>query len=229
MKIITFLLACLLVVASFSSNAGGVSDDPLLMYFKADKLEWRDSDEGDLLVWELDAWIGKDLNKLWVKSRGERLDSDTERSEVDVLYSRAISPFWDLQMGLRHEFRPKPSQDWLGFGFMGIAPYLFEVDTNIFVNDDSQINARLEIEYEYMFSQKLVLIPNLELSFYSDDDNDREIASGLSLAELGLRLHYEIKRELSPYIGINFEKKFGNSEVEESSETQLVLGLSFWL
>ena len=229
MKIITFLLACLLAVASFSSSAGGVSDDPLLMYFKADKLEWRDSDEGDLLVWELDAWIGKDLNKLWIKSRGEHLDSDTERSEIDVLYSRAISPFWDLQMGLRHEFRPKPTQDWLGFGFKGIAPYLFEVDTNIFVNDDSQINARLEIEYEYMLSQKLVLVPNLELSIYSDNDNDREIASGLSLAELGLRLHYEIKRDFSPYIGINFEKKFGNSEVEESSESQLVLGLSFWL
>jgi copper resistance protein B len=229
MKIITFLLACLMAVTSFSSSADGVSDDPLLMYFKADKLEWRDSDEGDLLVWELDAWIGKDLNKLWIKSRGEHLDSDTERSEIDILYSRAISPFWDLQVGLRHEFRPKPSQDWLGFGFKGIAPYLFEVDANIFVNDDSQINARLEIEYEYMLSQKLVLVPNLELSIYSDNDNDREITSGLSLAELGLRLHYEIKREFSPYIGINFEKKFGNSEVEESSESQLVLGLSFWL
>ena len=229
MKIITASLACLMAVISFSSVAGGISDDPLLVYFKADKLEWRDSDEGDLLVWELDAWIGKDLNKLWVKSRGERLDSDTERSEIDVLYSRAISPFWDLQMGLRHEFRPKPTQDWLGFGFKGIAPYLFEVDANIFVNDDSQINARLEIEYEYMLSQKLVLVPNLELSIYSDNDNDREITSGLSLAELGLRLHYEIKREFSPYIGINFEKKFGNSEVEESSESQLVLGLSFWL
>lgn len=229
MKIITASLACLMAATSFSSVAGGISDDPLLVYFEADKLEWRDSDEGDLLVWELDAWIGKDLNKLWIKSLGERLDSDTERSEIDLLYSRAISPFWDLQMGLRHEFRPKPAQDWLGFGFKGIAPYLFEVDTNIFVNDDSQINARLEVEYEYMFSQKLILVPNLELSFYSDDDNDREIVSGLSSAELGFRLHYEIKRELSPYLGINFEKKFGNSVVEESSESQFVLGISFWL
>jgi len=38
-----------------------------------------------------------------------------------------------------------------------------------------------------------------------------------------------LKREFSPYIGVNFENKYGNSVVEESSETQLVLGLSFWL
>jgi len=229
MKINTFPLACLLAVASFPAIAGGISDDPLLMYFKADKLEWRDSDEGDLLVWELDAWIGKDLDKLWIKSAGESLDGETESNEIEVLYSKAISPFWDLQMGLRHEFRPKPATDWLGVGFMGIAPYLFEVDTSLFINEDSQINARLDIDYEYMFSQKLVLISNLELSLYSEDDNAREIVSGLSSAELGFRLHYELKREFSPYIGVNFENKYGNSVVEESSETQLVLGLSFWL
>ena len=229
MKIIAVPLACLLTAAPFLSYADDISDDPLLMYFKSDKLELRDSEEGNLLVWEFDAWIGKDLNKLWVKPSGESLDGDTESNEIDVLYSKAISPFWDLQMGWRHEFKPKPAQDWLGFGFMGTAPYLFEVDASIFINDDSQINARLDAEYEYMFSQKLVLVPNLEMSFNSDDDSDRGTVSGLSSTELGLRLHYEIKRELSPYIGINFEKKFGNSEVEESSESQLVLGLSFWL
>ena len=229
MKINIFPLVCLLAVASSPSFAGGISDDPLLAYLKADKLEWRDSDEGDLLVWELDAWIGKDLDKLWIKSAGETVDGETESNEIEVLYSKAISPFWDLQMGLRHEFRPKPATDWLGVGFMGIAPYLLEVDTSLFVNEDSQINARLDIDYEYMFSQKLVLISNLELSLYSEDDIARGIVSGLSSAELGFRLHYELKREFSPYIGVNFENKYGNSVVEESSETQLVLGLSFWL
>jgi len=229
MKIITASLACLMAATSFSSVAGGISDDPLLVYFEADKLEWRDSDEGDLLVWEFDAWIGKDLNKLWIKSSGESLDGETESNEIEVLYSKAISPFWDLQMGLRHEFRPKPATDWLGVGFMGIAPYLFEVDTSLFINEDSHINARLDIDYEYMFSQKLVLITNLELSLYSKDDNARGFVSGLSSAELGFRLHYELKREFSPYIGVNFENKYGNSVVEESSETQFVLGLSFWL
>lgn len=228
MKLKILTLISLMAATPFMANAGGMEDDPLLTMVKADKLEWRDSDEGTLMVWELDAWIGKDLNKLWIKSNGESLDGSVEANEVDVLYSKAISPFWDLQMGLRHEFKPQPAQDWVGIGVMGLAPYLFEIDANVFINEDSNINARLDAEYEYMFTQKVVLIPNIEMSFYSDDDNARGIVSGLASAEMGLRLHYEIKRELSPYIGVNLEKKFGNSTVESTSETQLLLGLSFW-
>ena len=212
----------------FTSFAGEMSDDPLLTMVKVDKLEFRDSDEGTLLVWEVDAWMGKDLNKFWLKLTGESVDGAVESNEVDLLYSRAIAPFWDVQFGLRHEFKPEPSVDWVGIGFMGVAPYLFEVDANVFINEDGVINTRIDAEYEYMFTQKLVLVPNLGMSIYSDDDNARGIVSGLESAELGLRLHYEIKREFSPYIGINFEKKFGNSIVQESSESQLVAGVSFW-
>ena len=221
-------LAGLMAIAPLTSYAGGISDDPLLTMVKADKLEFRDSDEGNLLVWEFDAWAGKDLNKFWLKVTGESVDGDVESNEVDLLYSKAIAPFWDLQMGLRHEFKPQPTDDWLGIGVMGVAPYLFEVDANVFINEDSNINARLDAEYEYMFTQKVILIPNFEMSLYSDDDNARGIVSGLASAELGLRLHYQIKREFSPYIGINYEKKFGNSVIEESSESQLLAGLSFW-
>lgn len=221
-------LAGFMAMAPLTSYAGGISDDPLLTMVKADKLEFRDSDEGNLVVWEFDAWVGKDLNKFWIKVTGESLDGDVESNEVDLLYSRAISPFWDVQMGIRHEFKPEPTADWIGIGFMGLAPYLFEIDANIFINEDSVVNARIDAEYEYMFTQKLVLVPNLELSLFSEDDNARGIVSGLSSAELGFRLHYEIKREFSPYIGINFEKKYGNETVEESNETQFLTGLSFW-
>lgn len=228
MKLKTLCTTFLLATAPFSIYAMGIPDDPLLTMIKADKLEYRDSDEGNLLVWEFDAWMGKDLNKFWLKFGGESVDGHVESNEVDLLYSRAISPFWDIQMGLRHEFKPEPTDSWMGIGFMGLAPYLFEIDANIFINEDSLINARLDAEYEYMISQKIVLVPNLEMSLYSDDDNARGLVSGLASVELGVRLHYEIKREFSPYIGINYEKKYGNSLVEESSESQLVAGLSFW-
>lgn len=227
-KIILNMVIALTLTSGISHAAGMGADDPLLTYFKADKLEIRDSDEGNLLVWEFDAWIGKDLDKFWLKSSGEKLKSEIESHDIDLLYSKAITAFWDIQFGLRQELKPKPSQTWVGVGFMGVAPYLFEIDANVFINDDSQVNIRLDAEYEYMFTQKLVLIPNLELDIYSDNDDVRGIKSGLASLELGARLHYEIRRELSPYIGINFEKKFGNSVIEENSETQLVAGLSFW-
>ena len=214
--------------------AAGSGDDPLLSYFKADQFELRDADEGTAFVWELDAWLGKDLSKLWIKSEGERVDGETESSEIDLLYSIGISSYWDFQLGLRHEIIPDSSENSLGVGFQGLAPYLFEVDASLFVNDDDLFNARLEVEYEYLFSQQLVLIPNLEISIYSDDDPARGIGSGLSNVELGLRLHYEFIREVSPYIGINYEKNFGDSADflsdagEDVSDTQLLAGVSFW-
>lgn len=220
-------LAGLMAVAPFTAFAGG-ADDPLLTMVRGDTLEWRDSDEGNLMVWEIDAWVGKDLNKLWIKSSGESVDGAVESNEVDILYSKAIAPFWDLQMGIRHEFKPEPTDDWVGIGVMGLAPYLFDVDANVFINKDSLVNVRFSAEYEYLFTQRVVLIPSFEMSVYSDDDNARGIVSGIASTELGVRLQYQIKREFAPYIGINFDKKFGNSVIDASSETQLLAGVSFW-
>ncbi len=234
MRIITFLFINSLLLITQFARAGAMNDDPLLTYFRADQLELRKSDEEKLLVWEIDAWLGKDLNKFWIKSSGEHLDGETESNEIDLLYSKAISAFWDVQLGYRHEFKPEPAQDWVGFGFMGVAPYLFEVDLSLFINEDSLVNVRIEAEYEYMFTQKLILVPSLEVSIFSDDDVDRGVGSGIANTELGLRLHYEIKREFSPYIGINYERKFGKTadiaenDGGEVDDTQFVFGLSFW-
>jgi len=229
--IVTSFILGTLPVAAF---AAGSSDDPLLTYLKADKFELRDTNDGSIFVWEVDAWLGKDLNKFWVKTEGERANGKTDSSEIDLLYSMGVSTFWDFQMGLRHEFKPDSSENSVGVGFMGVAPYLFDVDASLFVNNDNLFNARISIEYEYLFSQQLVLIPNLDMNLYSDNDETRGIGSGLSNIELGLRLHYEIIREISPYIGINYEKKFGKSADFLSnaggnvSDTQLVAGVSFW-
>jgi copper resistance protein B len=234
LKIKLKVAALIMVTLPASSFAAGSSDDPLLTYFKVDQFELRDANEGTAFVWELDAWLGKDLSKFWIKSEGERVSGETESSEIELLYSIGVSSYWDFQLGLRHEFKPDSSDNSLGAGFQGVAPYLFEIDASLFVNDDDLFNARVEVEYEYLFSQKLVLIPNLEVSLYSDNDEARGIGSGLSNVELGLRLHYEFRREVSPYIGINYEKKFGDSADylsdagEDVSDTQLLAGVSFW-
>ena len=131
-------------------------------------------------------------------------------------------------MGLRHELEPEPTEDWIGAGFNGIAPYMLETNISLFVNNDSNANLRLEMEYEYMFSQRVELVPILELSLYSEDDDTRGIVSGLALVELGFRLHYQIEREFAPYLGLVYERRKGNSLVESSSETQLVAGVRFW-
>lgn len=223
------ILSCIFLLVPLQAWAAGMgSDDPLLFYFKADKLEWRDSDEGNLAVWEFDAWVGKDLDKLWISSSGESHEGEVESHELELLYNRALSAFWDLQLGLRHELKPEPTENWIGAGFNGIAPYMLETNISLFVNNDSNANLRLEMEYEYMLTQRVELVPILELSLYSEDDDTRGIVSGLAQVELGLRLHYQIEREFAPYLGLVYERRKGNSVVESSSETQLVAGVRFW-
>ncbi len=219
---------------SGSALAGGMNDDPFLFMLKMDKLEFRDADEGTALVWDAQAWAGKDLNKLWLKSEGERGEEGTEEGNIEVLYSRAIAPFWDLQAGWRHDFRPTPDRDWFAFGAKGLAPYLFEVDATAYVGESGRLAAAFSAEYEYMFTQKLILSPELEMNLYSKDDEETGVGSGLSDLELGLRLRYEIVREFAPYVGVVWWNKFGKTadyaeaEGGETSDVEFVAGFRLW-
>ncbi len=229
------VMASLLVLLAYPSGArAAVEDDPTLFKFMLDELEIRDEDSGQPLVWEVQGWVGKDLRKFWFKFEGERLDGSTEESEIQALYSTAIDPFWDLQLGWRHDSQPGPVQDWAVIGVQGLAPYLFEVDLAFFVTESGDSALRLEVEYELLLSQRLILSPEIEVNLYGQNDADRSIGSGLSDAEAGLRLRYEIRRELAPYIGINWRKLFGNSadfardEGESTDDLSLVLGVRIW-
>jgi len=226
------LLATLLGASSMAF--GAMDDDPVLAKVMIDKLELRSTDGPDPWVLDAQAWIGKDLHKFWLKAEAERVGADTEEAEVQALYSRAIAPYWDLQVGWRHDFRPEPTRDWLAFGVEGLAPYWFEVEAAAFVGESGRLAARLKAEYEFMFTQQLVLSPELEVNFHSKDDPEVGIGSGLSDLELGLRLRYEIRREFAPYIGVNWTRKFGQTadyareEGEDPDDVQLVVGVRAW-
>ena len=227
------LVAANLLLASNLSLAM-TDDDPILTMFKADQFEVRDADEGTVQAWAGHLWIGRDLNKLWIKSEGERIDGESESIETQFLYSRAIDANWDLQVGLRHDSIPSPDRDWVAIGFNGVAPYWFEIDTALFIGEDDRTSLRFETEYEIMLTQNWVLAPEIEVNWYGEDDDELGIAAGFTGVEAGIRLRYEITREIAPYIGINYEKLLGdtadNAEDagEETSDTHLVAGIRFW-
>lgn len=212
----------------------GMEDDPLLGKVMIDQLEVRATDGPDPWVLEAEGWIGRDLNKLWLKTDVERLGGATEEAEVQALYSRAVAPYWDAQIGWRHDFRPEPDRDWLAFGFEGLAPYWFDVDAAAFVGGNGQLAARLNAEYELLFTQRWVLSPELEVNLHSKDDPATGVGSGLSDLQLGLRLRYEIRREFAPYVGVNWTKQFGQTagfardEGEDPNDLQLVAGVRIW-
>lgn len=230
-KIISALIGCAL---STSLYAAGMEDDPIVTKVMIDQLETRIVDGDDPLVLEGTIWIGKDLNKLVIKADVEQVNGETEELELQALYSRAVDPYWDFQVGIRQDQKPAPNKDWLAIGFMGVAPYWFEVDTSLFIGESGQVNLRFEAEYEWMLTQRWVLSPEIEFNIHSKDDEARGTGSGLSDSQLGIRLRYEIKREFAPYIGVNWNNKYGNTatfaknEGEKVSSTQVVVGVRAW-
>lgn len=209
-------------------------DDPLLSKFTIDQFETRIGDGANPTVFEGSAWFGKDLNKFYIKTEIEHHDGETEEAEFQFLYSRAFKPNWDFQIGWRRDQKPEPTRDWLAVGFKGVAPYYIEIDTALFIGDEGRTAFRIEAEYEVMFTQKLVLIPEIEANFHGKTDVATEVGSGLSDVEIGLRLRYHLKRELAPYIGVVWTKKFGRTADfataagDDTSDTRFVIGIHAW-
>lgn len=223
-----------LLLPALSLNAySHENDDPVLTRVILDQLELGSGDSSPRVL-EGQLWIGKDLNKLWLKTDIEERDGRTQDAEVQALYSHAIAPFWDMQMGVRHDAKPTPTRDWGVIGLQGLAPYWFDVDTALFIGESGRIAARFKAEYELLFTQRLILTPNVEVNLYGQNDAETGTGSGLSTVKAGLRLRYEIQREFAPYMGINWNKNVGNtakfvkSQREANSDTELVVGLRVW-
>ena len=210
-----------------------MEDDPLLTTVIIEQLEVHDADNENPITWEAEAWIGKDLNKLWLKTEGERVNGETEEFEVQALYSRAVAPYWDIQAGLRKDFKPV-GREWGVIGLKGLAPYFFETDVALFAGDKGRTAARIQAEYELLLTQKTILSPEIELNLYGKNDAEMRVGSGLSDISLGLRLRHEFKREFAPYIGVEWTKAFGNTadfiraDGGDVSDTQFVAGIKAW-
>lgn len=221
--------------AVFTSHAGHqVHDSAINTYFLADKLEWQDADDASTLAWDLSGWIGGDIDRLWLRSEGERSNGKTEDAEIQALWGHAISPWWDVVSGVRQDFKPGAPQTWAAFGLQGMALYNFEAEATAFLGENGQSALRLEGDYDILLTNRLILQPTAELNVYGKNDPQRGIGSGLANTEAGLRLRYEIRREFAPYIGVTWNRTYGHTadyareEGEDRSEARLVLGVRLW-
>lgn len=211
-----------------------VHDNGIFSYLLVDRLEAWSSDPGTGIGWEAQGWVGTDLDRLWVRSEGERVDGHLHGADLELLYGRSVGPWWDVVAGVRHEAIPGAPQDFAAIGLMGLAPYKFEVSATAYVGTGGQTAARLEVEYETLLTNRLVLQPRIEAVAYGKDDARRGIGSGLGTVEAGLRLRYEITRRFAPYVGVVHERAFGGTadlrraEGERVEDTRIVAGLRFW-
>lgn len=221
--------------AAFPDVQGhSVHDNAIHSFWLLDRLEAWDADQGTGVGWEAVAWIGTDLDRVWLRSEGERVGGSTESADIEVLYGRAISRWWDVVAGLRHDFGHGPSQTFAAIGIQGLAPHWFEVEATAYVGQSGQTAARLEVEYDTLLTNRLILQWLAEAEFHGKDDPRRGIGAGLGTVEAGLRLRYEFTRRFAPYIGVVRERAFGGTADlrrgagEDIDDTRLVAGVRIW-
>lgn len=134
-----------------------------------DRLEYRDDEGPNHLLWDAQGWYGGDYNRLWIKTEGESPVSDSNgEAEVQALYGRLVAPYWDLQAGVRYDraFGSGPDRDRaLGvLSLQGLAPYRFDTEAALFVSEDGDVSLRAQLEYDLLFTQRLILQPRVEIN-----------------------------------------------------------------
>lgn len=189
----------------------------------------------DGFEWDGEGWYGGDINRLWLKSEGEgAFGHSPEKAEIQALYSRAIDPYFNIQGGLRYDFKPNPSRVYAVAGFEGLAPSFFEVEGALFLSNKGELMARLEGYYDQRITQRLIFQPRAELNFAAQSSREIGVGKGLTDAELGLRLRYDIRREFAPYVGVQYRRAFGDTrrylrdEGEKAGDWSVLTGIRMW-
>jgi len=222
--------------AAVYNAAGGhrVHDSGINSLLLINQLEWQGGEGDGALNWDIKGWVGGDIDRLWLRSEGERSAGRTENAEVQALWGHAISPWWDLVGGVRQDFKPGDGQTWTAFGAQGMALYNFEAEATVFVGEAGRTAARLEGDYDILLTNRLILQPTAELNFYGRNDPQRGVGSGLSDSELGLRLRYEVRREFAPYVGVTWNRSYGQTaqyardDGEDTHQVRWVVGVRLW-
>ena len=199
-----------------------------------DQLEMQVAGEGVGALWDAKGWVGGDVNRIWLRTEADYNGDEFESAEGHLMLGRNISRWWTLVGGFRQDFAPGVGRTWGAVGLQGLAPQWFDVEMTGYLGESARTSLRVEVEYDLLFTDKLVMQPLLEMNLFGKDDPERGVGSGLSTVEFGARWRYEIRRELAPYAGLVWHRKvFGTGDLaREQGESvggwRFVTGLRFW-
>ena len=222
--------------AELLEHHGGLTASKFLI----DQLEASFGEGNEGYSWDAQFWHGGDIDKFWLKSEGEGdFGGEFEGVELQALWSHAIDPWFDLQTGVRQDIGSGPDRTHLVLGAQGLAPYWFEVEGAVFLSTKGEVTARFEGEYDLRLTQRLILQPRLEADFSLQDVPELGLGSGLTTAEIGARLRYEINPRsgpavFAPYVGVQYERSFGDTAAfrralgEGAGGWTFLLGLRTW-
>ena len=226
------LTTTLLLLTAAQSHAAELNNG-VQASLSFDELEYHKEDEST--AWSANFSMGTDTHQFNLVSEGERTSDGLDGHELRAHYSKALSLKVGINLGWRGDIQPGSSRDWFLLGVSWDAPYELETDTSLFVGSGDSLGLRLEVERGYQIMPSVLLIPELKVNLYSEDDIQSDTGSGLSELELGLRMVYEVSPLFSPYIGIVWGKPYGktadfaHADGEYEGNAQFLIGLSFEL
>lgn len=199
-----------------------------------DRLERMNTNDGNVTAYDALAWFGRDYDRLVLKAEGDIAGGKLQDARTELLWGHAVATFWDTQLGARYDSGVGAGRGWLALGIQGLAPYWFDVEATAYLGEQGRSALRLAASYDLLLTQKLILQPRVEANLYGKRDAARAIGSGLSDGAAGLRLRYEITRQIAPYVGVEWAGKFGETADfaraagKKTDEARWVAGVRFW-
>jgi copper resistance protein B len=199
-----------------------------------DQLEAVTSSQGSGAAWDLQAWYGGPFNRAWLRSEGDVRKSRVESASIEALWFRLYHPFWGTQFGVRQDFGDGPDRSWLAVGVQGATPYWYGMEATAYVGESGRTAARLKASSDVRITQRLVLRPEIEANLYGRSDPARGLGSGLATLQTELRLRYELSREFAPYVGVAWDRAFGETEklrraaTGKADEVKFLVGVKVW-
>ncbi|MBX9846368.1 MAG: copper resistance protein B [Xanthobacteraceae bacterium] len=211
----------------------GFPDQQVTSAVRFDKLEWNRRGGSDSARWDLEAYVGTDYDKFFFKSEGfyDGRAGKFDEAQLQALYSRMITYYFDLQVGVRHDFSPRPSRTYAVIGVEGLAPGFIEIDAEAYVSEKGKISGSFTAWHDLLITNRLILQPRIDVRIQAQSVAELGLGRGITDFELGARLRYEMLRNFAPYIGVAWDRKVGETaaiaerEMKQTSSVYLVAGL----
>ena len=237
-RLLTLLAVGVIAPAALSAPAVAQEGPFIAHGITVEQFEYRGNPDSNVFAWDGDFFIGTDEWKFVWQSEGEyELESDAfETLENQLLVRRLITDFFDLKAGVRYDAPEGEDRVYGVLGLQGLAPQFIEIDADLFVSEKGDLSARLDLDYEALITNRLILTPTAEVDVAFSDDEDIGVAAGLVSTEFGLRLSYDlVDRAIAPYIGVFYERVYfetadlARDEGEDSDEIYGLIGVKIRL
>lgn len=216
-----------------------LADDERFGSTLVDVLEFRPGRGGESgdFRWDIEGWYGTDKNRFYYKSEGERNTAFKAEYDIDLqlLYGRMISPYFDFQVGVRfetHSFRgANVTRPQAVVGFEGLLFYFIELESGVFIDPKGNVSGRASLTKDFLVTNRWIVQARFETNAAIQRVERFSVGRGLNNIEAGLRLRYEFSRRFAPYVGISFDRSFFatadlvRSEGGDSKQIRLVTGV----